>query len=59
MSNETNLQRPRFLEGERLFLTPLSMEDLDKNLIWDNEAEMSYLDGGSFRPKTHARVRVR
>ncbi len=57
MSNETNLQRPRFLEGERLFLTPLSMDDLDKNLIWDNDAEMSYHDGGSFRPKTHAKAK--
>ena len=53
MSNNDNLKRPRFLEGERLFLTPLSMADLDKNFRWDNDADMSFLDGGSFRPKTH------
>jgi RimJ/RimL family protein N-acetyltransferase len=52
MSNEDNLKRPRFLQGERVFLTPLAMEDLEKNLIWDNDPEMSLLDGGSHRPKT-------
>lgn len=52
MSNEQNLNRPRFLEGERLFLAPLAAEDLDKNLVWDNDPEMSFLDGGSHRPKT-------
>ncbi len=52
MANQRNLDRPRFLEGERVFLTPLAMEDLEKNLIWDNDPEMSFLDGGSHRPKT-------
>ncbi len=57
MSNDNNLKRPRFLEGERLFLTPLSMDDLDKNFLWDNDAEMSFLDGGAFRPKTFEAAR--
>lgn len=52
MGSEQNLQRPRFLEGDRVFLTPLAIEDLDKNLLWDNDPEMSFLDGGSHRPKT-------
>lgn len=52
MSNRSNLDRPRFLEGDRIFLTPLAMEDLEKNLTWDNDPEMSFLDGGSHRPKT-------
>jgi len=57
MSKKSNLDRPRFLEGKRLFLTPLSMDDLDKNFFWDNDAEMSFLDGGSFRPKSHEKAR--
>ena len=52
MTNQENLERPRFTEGPRVFLTPLAMADLDKNLIWDNDPEMSFLDGGSHRPKT-------
>jgi RimJ/RimL family protein N-acetyltransferase len=52
VANQKNLCRPRFLEGQRVFLTPLAIEDLDKNLIWDNDPEMSFLDGGSHRPKT-------
>ena len=52
MGNQENLDRPRFMEGERVFLTPLASEDLEKNLMWDNDPEMSFLDGGSHRPKT-------
>lgn len=54
MSREQNLERPRFLEGARIFVTPLAIEDLDKNLAWDNDPEMSFLDGGAHKPKTRA-----
>ena len=52
MGNDQNLRRPRFLESDRVFLTPLAIEDLEKNLVWDNDPEMSFLDGGAHRPKT-------
>lgn len=52
MSSEQNLQRPRFLEGDRVFITPVAIEDMERNLAWDNDPEMSFLDGGSHRPKT-------
>jgi RimJ/RimL family protein N-acetyltransferase len=58
MNKKSNLDRPRFLEGKRLFLTPLSMDDLDNNFFWDNDAEMSFLDGGSFRPKSCEKARA-
>jgi RimJ/RimL family protein N-acetyltransferase len=57
MSNQSNLKRPRFLESDRLFLTPFSIDDLEPNFIWDNDAEMAFLDGGSFRPKTYAKAK--
>jgi len=50
MTHEENLKRPRFLESERLFLTPLSMADIDRHFQWNNDREMSYLDGGGMRP---------
>lgn len=52
VSNDQNLNRPHFLDGERVFITPLAAEDLQKNLMWDNDPEMSFLDGGAHRPKT-------
>ncbi|MEE9442970.1 MAG: GNAT family protein [candidate division Zixibacteria bacterium] len=57
MKNEKNLKRPHFLEGARIFLTPLSIEDTDLNFAWDNDPELSYLDGGVFRPKSIEKTR--
>lgn len=57
MKNENNLKRPRFLEGLKIFLTPISDEDAELNFIWDNDPELSYLDGGVHRPKSIESIR--
>ncbi|MCP4581449.1 MAG: GNAT family N-acetyltransferase [candidate division Zixibacteria bacterium] len=59
MANEFNLNRPRFLDGERLFLTPYLIEDMDKHFQWRNDYELLFYDGGNIRPKTQVAVKER
>jgi len=49
--NEKNLNRVRFLESERLFLTPVTMDDMDRHYLWEHDKEMQYLDGMTHRPQ--------
>lgn len=57
MSNESNLNRVRFLESERVFLTPISVDDLDENYKWDHDLEMRFLDSWICRPETIEKVK--
>ncbi len=47
--NEKNLERVRFLEGERLFLTPESMDDFDNYYKREMNRELQYLGGLTYR----------
>ncbi|MDD3733246.1 MAG: GNAT family protein [candidate division Zixibacteria bacterium] len=49
--NENNLKRVRFLESERLFLTPITIDDIDENYLWDHDRDMQFLDGWTHRPQ--------
>ncbi|MBN1211540.1 MAG: GNAT family N-acetyltransferase [candidate division Zixibacteria bacterium] len=51
--NEKNLKRVRFLESERLFLTPINEDDMDFHYFWDHERETQALDGGTHRPQNY------
>ncbi len=57
MTAQENLARVRFLEGERLFLTPLSMADIDDHYRWEHDRELLYLDGMAFKPKAIEQLR--
>ena len=50
MSNEDNLKRPRFLEGDRLFLAPAAMEDIEHLFLQENDRETLFLGGPRIRP---------
>ena len=52
IKHEDNLERARFLESERIFLTPLSIEDAEYHYYMENDRELALLDGGDFRPHT-------
>ena len=51
MNNDKNLKRVRFLESERLFLTPQIADDFDEHYRWNHDREMVYLDDRYFRPE--------
>jgi len=53
MKNEMNLKRVRFLESERIFLTPTNTDDFDDHYRWNHDREMVYLDDMYFRPKSY------
>ncbi|MCP4568200.1 MAG: GNAT family N-acetyltransferase [FCB group bacterium] len=57
MPGSANLSRPRILESERLFITPPTLDDLETNFRWDNDHQLSLLDGGRFQPRTRDEVR--
>ncbi len=57
MSKESNLNRVRFLESERIFLTPLEVDDLDENYRWDHDLETRFLDSWVCRPETIEKVK--
>jgi len=57
MSKESNLNRVRFLESERLFLTPLSVDDVDESYRWDHDLETRFLDGFICHPQTAEKVK--
>ncbi len=53
MNKEENRSRVRFLEGERIFLTPLALDDVAEQHAMDNDRELQYLDAAPFRPKAY------
>jgi ribosomal-protein-alanine N-acetyltransferase len=57
MSNESNLKRVRFLESERIFLTPLEVEDVDENYKWDHDLETRFFDSWACRPELIEKVK--
>ena len=52
-NNEDNLKRSRFLESERLFLTPAAIEDHEKLFHSENDRETLYLGGSGIQPVTY------
>ena len=54
---EKNLNRVRFLESERLFLTPINMDDMDYHYIWEHERETQALDGTTHRPQNYEKFK--
>jgi len=57
--NEDNLKRPRFLEGKKVFLTPMFMEDVDRFYLWQNDRELLFVGGPSVRPMTMEQTKER
>ena len=57
MKNDINLKRVRFLESERLFITPATMDDFDDHYRWEHDREMVFLDDEYFRPKYYENAR--
>ena len=54
---EMNLRRVRFLESERIFLTPINEDDMDFHYFWDHDRETQALDGGTHRPQNYENFR--
>ena len=52
MKNEANLKRIRFLENDRLFLTPRSMVDIDEVYLLDHDREILFLDRREYKART-------
>jgi len=57
MKNDANLQRVRFLESNRVFLTPRTMADFDDHYRWDHDREIVYLDDMYYRPREYDKAR--
>ena len=57
MDKDKNLKRVRFLESERLFLTPQIADDFDDHYRWNHDREMVYLDDRYFRPEYYDTAR--
>lgn len=57
MKNEENLGRIRFLESERVFLTPRTMAEFDEHYRWDHDREMVYFDAMPYRPKNYEKAK--
>ncbi|MFZ5981908.1 MAG: GNAT family N-acetyltransferase [Candidatus Zixiibacteriota bacterium] len=55
--NRINLCRVRFLESERVFLTPANNDDFDDHYRWNHDREMVYLDDMYFRPQNFSDAR--
>ena len=55
--NDINLKRVRFLESERLFLTPVNTDDIEQNFLWEQDREMQFLDGWTYRPEAFEKYR--
>ncbi|MEW5923415.1 MAG: GNAT family protein [Candidatus Zixiibacteriota bacterium] len=49
MNNDKNLDRVRFLDGKRIFITPQSVDDFDFHYRWDHDLEQSFLDSRPLR----------
>ncbi|MBU0985084.1 MAG: GNAT family N-acetyltransferase [candidate division Zixibacteria bacterium] len=52
-----NLERVRFLEGDRIFLTPECADDFDVSYRWQHDREMQALGGVSYVPTSPERFR--
>ena len=59
METEDQKSRVRFLEGERIFLTPVSMDDFNKYYRWFHDKECVYLDDEYFEPRPYEQTRKR
>jgi len=57
MNDTGNVERVRFLEGERVYLAPMRAEDFDAHYRWDHDRELVYLDDNYFRPKHYGRAK--
>jgi len=55
--NTANLSRIRFLDGKRLFLTPLAECDLDSTYRWFHDKEFVDLVGSYLQPTSMAKYR--
>ena len=55
--NEKNLARVRFLESERIFLTPINTDDMDCHYFWEHERETQFLDGSTHRPQNYEKFK--
>ncbi len=51
MDTRKNLERVRFLEGERIFLTPETSDDFDVFYRWEHDKEMQALGGLTYSAK--------
>ncbi|PKK82431.1 MAG: hypothetical protein CVT49_13680 [candidate division Zixibacteria bacterium HGW-Zixibacteria-1] len=49
MNNEQNLKRVKFLDGNKIFITPQSLDDFDYHYRWDHDREKSFLDSRLLR----------
>lgn len=57
MEHKDNLRRVRFLDGERIFLTPQSEEDFDDFYGREHDPDLEFLDARMFRAKSRAECR--
>lgn len=55
--NKANLQRVHFLDGKRLFLTPLAECDLESTYRWFHDKEFVDLVGSYLQPTSMAKYR--
>ena len=51
MTVNNNLERVRFLESKRVFLTPATMDDFEDMYRFDHDREIVFLDDSYYRPK--------
>lgn len=57
MIEKSKENRLRFLEGERIFLTPTTMDDFDTHYRWDHDRQLVFLDDNYFRPKSYSKAK--
>jgi RimJ/RimL family protein N-acetyltransferase len=57
MMKENKINRIRFLEGERIYLTPTTMDDFDHHYRWDHDRQLVFLDDKHFRPKSYSKAK--
>ncbi len=57
MDTAKNLERIRFLEGDRIFLTPECPDDFEAYKRWQYDKEMQAMGGESYTAKNPERVR--
>jgi len=56
MIDENKKNRIRFLDGERIYLTPTTMDDFDDHYRWDHNRQLVFLDDNYFRPKSYTKA---
>jgi len=55
--NTNKLNRIKFIEGDKLFLTPTTLDDLEDYYIWENDLEIGFLDARQCRPKSREQLK--